>query len=180
MSLRSRPDAAGGAHHGRHRRHGLLGHLRLGRTVRLHARRVTGALALLAGLVAVAVLAALGPARPDSGVIPGYQKPDNPFLHSQPSGRGGEDTARSRPYPSPGPSLGIGGLLPPVQLTPAPPVSPRPTVPPSPTVSPTPPVSPRPTVSPSPSPTGEPTQGPGPEPTAPGPTAPAPSPAPGA
>ena len=157
---------------GRHRRRGLRGRLYGGRTVSLHMRRVLGAAAVIGGVTALCIVAALGSTRSGGG-IPDYQKPQNPFLQtpaSQPSGEAGAGGNRRYPSPSPSPvpslGLGPGDLVLPTRTTPVP--SARSTSPPATTTSP----STSPSPSPPPSPSPEPSPSPSPEPS------PSPSPSP--
>ena len=162
---------------GRHRRRGLRGKFHVGRTARMYARRVIGALAVIAAVAIVSVAAAFG--KPDSGSvsIPRYQKQDNPYLHTPAPARS-RGASHSPPAGGVAPG-GAGGLVIPAQPVPAPvtsPATPVPTTPLPTTPAPTTPVptTPVPTtpVPTTPAPTT-------PAPTAPAPTAPEPaSPAP--
>ncbi len=158
---------------GRHRRRGLRGKFHVGRTARMYARRVIGALAVIAAVAIVSVAAAFG--KPDSGSvsIPRYQKQDNPYLHTPAPAR-----SRGASHSPPAGGLtpgGAGGLVIPAQPVPAPvtsPAAPVPTTPVPTTPAPTTPVptTPVPTtpVPTTPAPTT-------PVPTTPVPTAPAPT-----
>jgi hypothetical protein len=165
--------------HGRHRRRGLIGRLHVAHTVRVHARRVLGAAALLGGAAVLCVLAALGWSPSGDSGIPGYQKPANPFLHTATSTPGA--AINGQPRPSISPDLGNTTL--PFLATPGPSagsVSPIPTSPPttttgpspspstsqSSTLSPSPSASPSPSSSPTPTPSSSPTPSSTPSPSA--------------
>src|SRR5260370_17114230 len=126
---------------GRHRRRGLIGRFHVARTVRVRARRVLGAAAIIGGATVLCVVASLGLAHSGNSSTRGYQKPANPFLNTT-TGRpeSGTDAAGNHQPPR---SVGVGGLPVPVQTPPA--ASTR-----SGSGSPTPPSSPTTTTTPAP------------------------------
>src|SRR5271166_754819 len=92
---------------GRHRRRGLMARLHVARTVRVRARRILGAAAVIGGITVLCLVTAFGLPRSGASAIPGYQKPENPYLHSSPSEPGsGIGAAGSQPPRNP--SLDVG------------------------------------------------------------------------
>ena len=72
----------GGPARGLHRRRGVKGRLHVARAVRVRARRVLGAAAVIGGVTVICAVAAFGLTRSGASGVPGFQKPNNPFLHS--------------------------------------------------------------------------------------------------
>jgi hypothetical protein len=71
----------GGHARGLHRRRGLKGRLHMARTVRVRARRVLGAAAIVGGATVLCLVAAIGLTHSGNSSVAGYQKPANPFFH---------------------------------------------------------------------------------------------------
>jgi hypothetical protein len=149
-----------GLERGLHRRRGVKGRLHVARTVRVRARRVLGAAAVLGVVTVLCLASALGLTRAGNSGIPGYQKPENPFLHAtvrKPDS--GSGTARNH-RPARSVSLGLGVPVP-VETASVPSASPTssasPSSSPSPTASASPSTSASPTASASPSTSASPT-----------------------
>ena len=67
---------------GLHRRRGAKGRLHVARTVRVRARRVLGATAIIGGATALCLVAALGLAHSGNSSVASYHKPANHFFHA--------------------------------------------------------------------------------------------------
>ena len=143
---------------GLHRRRGVKGRLHVARTVRVRARRVLGAAAVIGVVTGLCLTAVLGLTRSGGSGIPSFQKPANPFLHSdraKPDSGTGAVGSRRPPH---GVSLGqgvpvaVGTASVPLSQ----PVSQTPSATSSPVTSPTPSASASPGSSPSPAPSASP------------------------
>src|SRR5260370_39989527 len=108
MSVKTAAMQSRGGSPGRHRRRGLRGRFHVARTVRVRARRVLGAAAVIGGVTVLCVVASLGLAHSGNSSTRGYQKPANPFLNTT-TGRpeSGTDAAGNHQPPR---SVGVGGV----------------------------------------------------------------------
>jgi hypothetical protein len=72
----------GGRAGGLHRRRGVKGRLHVARTVKVRARRVLGAAAIIGGATALCLVAVLGLTHPGNSSVANYRKPANPSFHT--------------------------------------------------------------------------------------------------
>ena len=98
----------GGPARGLHRRRGVKGRLHVARAVRVRARRVLGAAAIIGGATALCLVAALGLTHSGNGSAASYHKPANHSSHAT-TGRheSRTDTVGNSQPPH---SSGVGGM----------------------------------------------------------------------
>ena len=139
---------------GLHRRRGVKGRLHVARTVKVRARRVLGAAAVLGAVTVLCLASALGLTRSGDSGIPSYQRPGNPFLRTTVSKPDGGTAAARNHRPARSVSLGL-GVPAPVETASVPSASPSTSASPTPSASPS--SSPSATASASPSTSASPT-----------------------
>jgi hypothetical protein len=154
----SEPVSEPGTEQGLHRRRGVKARLHMARTVRVRARRVLGAAAVIGAVTGLCLAAVMGLTHSGNSGIPSYHKSENPFLHTNPATPNSGTGAVGNRRPPRSASLGLGVPVS-ARTASAPltqPVSQAQPVTSSPRTSPTPSASASPSSSPSPTPSASP------------------------